>query len=309
MEEQDDTTVAGSDERSPGSGRRRPYLIVMSGRRFGEAIQVTRDNILVGKGPDADLRLEEEGVSRDHAKIVLFPKNVCIVKDLGSTNGTYVNGDEIQAHPLEHGDQIRVGTSTLLRFSIEDAIESQLREHLFSQATSDPLTGIKNKKAFDDELIRNLAYSRRHGEELSIVLFDADHFKRVNDEHGHSVGDEVLKELTERVTKTIRVEDHFSRVGGEEFALVLRGIDTVGAGQAAERIRVAVSQTPFSVADKMLDVTISLGCATFDKARHARSEDLLQEADRELYRAKGTGRNCVSPTVTPSMSPGSVSTG
>lgn len=290
----DDTTVAGSQERSPGSGRRRPYLIVMSGQRFGYAMPVTKKNVLIGRDEQADLFLDEDGVSRHHAKVVLLSGNVCMAQDLGSTNGLFVNDERVEAHPLEHGDSLRLGESAWLRFSIEDKIEAQLRAHLFEQATSDPLTGTKNRKAFDDHLKREIAYAKRHGTALSLILFDADHFKRINDERGHPVGDAVLKALTERVDKAIRTEDHFSRIGGEEFALVLRGIDHEGVMLAAERVRKCVAKTPIQVAADSIGLTISLGCVTYDPTVHGSVTAFVQEADEQLYCSKERGRNCAS---------------
>ncbi len=289
----EETTVAGSQDRSPSSGNRRPYLIVMSGARFGFALEVTSGNVLIGRGEDAQLVLDEDGVSRHHAKVVLLSGNVCLAQDMGSTNGTFVNDERVEAHPLEHGDRIRLGESTWVRFSIEDKIEAQLRAHLFAQATSDPLTGIKNRTAFRDSLTRELAYTRRHGAALSLILFDADHFKNVNDTHGHSVGDFVLKTLAERVSRTIRTEDHFSRVGGEEFALILRGIDREGVVLAAERLRKCIGESPIVYKDIRIFLTISLGCAVFESRRHLRAEDFIQDADGQLYRAKQEGRNRV----------------
>lgn len=290
----EDTTVAGSQERSPGSGRRRPYLIVMSGRRFGYAMPVTKENVLIGRDEEADLFLDEDGVSRHHAKVVLLSGNVCLAQDLGSTNGLFVNDERVEAHPLEHGDSLRLGESAWLRFSVEDKIEAQLRAHLFEQATSDALTGLKNRKAFDDHLKSELAYSKRHSTALSLILFDADHFKRVNDELGHQVGDLVLKELAQRVGQAIRTEDHFSRIGGEEFALVLRGIDPEGALLAAERVRKCIAATPVLAADHEIELTISLGCVTYAPALHGTTSALVQEADEQLYRSKERGRNCSS---------------
>jgi two-component system, cell cycle response regulator len=287
----EETTVAGNRDRSPSSRSRRAYLIVMSGERIGHALEVISSSVLLGRGDDAGLILDEDGVSRHHAKVVLLSGNVCLVQDLGSTNGTYVNDVRVEAHPLEHGDRIRLGDSAWLRFSIEDKIESDLRAHLFAQATSDPLTGIKNRNAFHDTLTKELAYSRRHNSSLSLIIFDTDHFKELNDTYGHPVGDAVLKAVAERVSKTIRTEDHFSRIGGEEFSLILRGIDRDGVILAAERIRKCIADAPIAHRELSVTLTISLGCATFESKRHQQREDLIQDADQQLYRAKASGRN------------------
>lgn len=295
-ETKDDTTVAGSDERTPGSASRKPYLIVISGPRFGDAVPVTKENVLVGRDPVSQLSLEQEDISFHHAKVIVLPRDIYMVKDLGSTNGTFVNEEKIDNFPLEHGDVIRIGLSTRLRFSLEDTIESRLREHLVSQATSDPLTGLKNKQGFTDELQRAFAFSRRHGEALSLILFDADHFKLINDQYGHNIGDAVLRELGARIKSIIRSEDYLSRIGGEEFALILRGIDKFGAVQVAERVRRVIADQAISADEQLISLTISVGCATFNALAHDTPEALLLEADERLYAAKAAGRNQVNPS-------------
>jgi len=145
-------------------------------------------------------------------------------------------------------------------------------------------------------MVRAMAFSRRHKQPLSLVTFDVDHFKRVNDEHGHLVGDDVLRGVSAIFQKEIRLEDSLARVGGEEFCVILPGIDLPHGVLAAERLRVALESAPVPSMAGPVEVTVSLGVAEFDATRHPSLETLMTEADGRLYEAKEGGRNRVMPS-------------
>ncbi|MEN8167972.1 MAG: GGDEF domain-containing protein [Pseudomonadota bacterium] len=154
----------------------------------------------------------------------------------------------------------------------------------------DALTGVKNRAAYESNLSREIEISRRRSSELSLIVFDIDHFKRVNDRFGHTVGDLVLKNVAQAVEASIRCSDALYRIGGEEFVVVLNGTDRSGAQLLAERIRKNIESLVFT-SPRALNVTLSLGVATLVKEDSARK--LFERADAALYRAKGTGRNQV----------------
>ncbi len=295
VHEEDETTVTAYANPEGRSDQKAPFLVVLAGNSAGRSFRLDTGSCTIGRSTDADFLLDDEGISRKHARVALGPDGRMRVKDLKSTNGTFVNDEKVDSRVLESGDRIRLGAATTIRYALEDEVEANVRQRLFNSATHDPLTGVQNKRAFDDQAVRALAYARRHKSPLSLVIFDIDHFKSVNDNHGHQVGDEVLKSVARRVLEAIRLEDTLCRVGGEEFAIVLPGIDQENALLAADRVRTIISRDPFESAAGDLDISISLGVATFDAVQHPNVESFVFSADQFLYQAKRSGRNCVQP--------------
>lgn len=291
---EDETTVAKRSTDESKTRQLYPCLLVLTGRSLGKAFRLEKASVSIGRGEDSDVRLEDDGVSRQHAKVISLPEGLLMIKDLNSTNGTYVNEEPITAHPLADGDRIRIGATTVLKFTVQDAMEVDLREQLYNAATRDALTGAQNRRAFEELMARDMTFSRRHKTALSVVLFDIDHFKKINDTYGHTAGDEVLKQLVKRVQETRRVEDTLVRLGGEEFCVVLAGTPEAGAVLAAERLRLAISRLPFEVGGASIPVTVSLGVAQYSPASHLNLEALMHAADQCLYEAKRAGRNRVA---------------
>ncbi len=138
-----------------------------------------------------------------------------------------------------------------------------------------------------------VAFARRHSTSVSLVIFDLDHFKKVNDTYGHPAGDAVLVTVAERVQKALRTEDVFARYGGEEFVVILRGIDLEGAHKVGERLRAIVDASPIPADSLSIPVTLSAGCAALTCCPEPSTVALIAIADRRLYAAKRAGRNRV----------------
>jgi diguanylate cyclase (GGDEF)-like protein len=138
-----------------------------------------------------------------------------------------------------------------------------------------------------------VAFALRHGKPLSLVIFDIDYFKQVNDDYGHPAGDAVLRDLAERVQGTTRSEDIFARYGGEEFVLICRDVDALRASRAAHRIKALVSGEAFKLAGRDLEITVSLGVADLSMLLEPSATALVEAADSALYAAKRNGRNRV----------------
>jgi diguanylate cyclase (GGDEF)-like protein len=153
----------------------------------------------------------------------------------------------------------------------------------------DPLTGAGNRVALEQSLRREIEMSRRHGQALSVIMLDMDHFKSLNDTHGHLAGDAALRATALLLKEQLRNVDMVFRFGGEEFFLVLSNTSPDAAAIVGERIRAAIESLPFLVGEKQVRLTASLGCATYQM--HESLENLAQRADEALYDAKRKGRN------------------
>lgn len=272
--------------------QRHAYVVVLQGSNVGEMYKIEGPETVIGRAMTAQVRLNDDGVSRRHCRVLQVGGRI-IIEDLGSANGTLVNGDIVQHHELAEGDKIRLGATTTLKFTYQDNLDESFQQQMYDAALRDGLTRTFNKKFFLDRLATEFVYAKRHRTMLSLVMFDVDHFKRVNDTYGHLAGDAVLVTLARITQSLIRTEDVLARYGGEEFAIICRGIPLVNAGVVGERIRSAVEQTPFEYQGSRLPVTVSVGIAALPEANVASAQDLIKESDEALYEAKRTGRNRV----------------
>jgi two-component system, cell cycle response regulator len=278
------------------AAKKTAYLIIISsktGAAVGRMVKLDQGEFLMGRAADTQLQVEDDGISRKHCKLSAAPNGSHQLVDLGSTNGTYLNGVKINVATLQDGDKIQIGANTVVKYSIQDELEEQYQRSIYESATRDGLTRVFNKKYFLDTLRKEFAYCLRHRVPLSLVMFDLDHFKVVNDTYGHVAGDFVLQKVAAKVSETVRTEDLFARYGGEEFALMLREAPADKALRCAERCRRAVDGAEIVFNGTPIKVTISLGVATLFDSDFAQPEDLISAADTYLYRAKQAGRNRV----------------
>lgn len=292
-EDYDERTVVGQipGALTPAARGDEAYVIVIAGPNVGEMFKIG-EGAYIGRGTESAIRLTDTEISRKHAQLRVIAGKV-VVEDLGSTNGTFVNGVPVDRLALEDGDKIQVGTTTILKFSYHDDLEEQFQRQMYESALRDGLTGAFNKKYFLERLEAEVAFAARHGSPLSLLLFDLDHFKRINDTYGHLAGDYVLTALSQYVAGTIRQEDVFARYGGEEFTVLSRGIAGEGAAQFAERMRYGIEKYGFLYEDQRLPVTISVGIASIPQPPIDTPHLLVDAADKALYVAKESGRNRV----------------
>jgi diguanylate cyclase (GGDEF)-like protein len=272
------------------------YLIQISAKSaagIGRMLKLEKAEVVMGRSTEAQLQVEDDGISRKHAKVILGPNGHFQLVDLGSTNGTFLNGIKINVATLQDGDKIQIGQNTVFKFSMQDKLEEQYQKSIYESATRDGLTRIFNKKYFLDTLRKEFAYCLRHRVPLSMIMFDVDHFKKINDTYGHPAGDYCLTRIAQRVTETVRTEDLFARYGGEEFVVMLRESAEERTLACAERCRKAIDSADFNFGGTPIKVTISLGIATLLDSDFSQPEDLIGAADKYLYRAKKSGRNRV----------------
>jgi two-component system, cell cycle response regulator len=271
--------------------RDRAYLIVLAGTDVGKMFKLDQGETVIGRSHRADIRLDDDSISRMHVKVSLEGTQV-FIEDLGSSNGTLVNGERTARIGLRDGDKIRLGETAILKFTFHDRLDESFQEKMYNAALRDPLTKAYNKKYFVDQLNTELSYAKRHGTALSLLIFDLDHFKRINDTYGHVAGDNVLIQIADMVQGMLRHEDVFARYGGEEFVIVLRGIALADASILAERIRVGVFAGTFANGGTRLPVSVSVGVAAYRDGMNDPLE-LVEDADSALYAAKQAGRNRV----------------
>ena len=269
----------------------RPALVILTGKLIGKKYDLAKDENVIGRSGDCEVAIEEEDISRSHARLTVAKGRVIVV-DLGSTNGTYINRRKVKGCvQLQNGDQLRCG-NTIFKFLSEGSMDSVYHDELYKQATLDPLTSVFNRKHFNHQLESEFARARRYRRPLSMLLMDLDHFKRINDTHGHLAGDLVLEKTAELVRNSLRAQDVFARYGGEEFAIVLPETTGDNAVALAEKLRGKIQAAVYEFGGKKIQVTTSIGVATLT-ASHTGCTELISEADKKLYAAKNSGRNTI----------------
>jgi two-component system cell cycle response regulator len=264
-------------------------LVRMDGAEAGRIYVIAGGETRIGRGGENDIVIDDSGVSRRHACVVCRGSEYS-VDDAGSRNGTVVRGHRVQSARLRPGDYVQLGGRATLSFQVLDGQQQDLLRQLYESSTQDALTKVSNRKHFTDRLAAEVAFSRRHGTSLGLLLIDIDLFKRVNDQYGHAAGDSVLMQLAATLARELRAEDFLARVGGEEFAVVLRGIVIEGCASLAERLRARVAARSLPVGEHELAMTISAGCAAL-KGTEVSAHGLMAIADERLYEAKRQGRN------------------
>jgi diguanylate cyclase (GGDEF)-like protein len=280
-----------------GPQLRRSCLIVYSGNETGKRYVLDGPHMSIGRLADTAVFIDNPSVSRRHAEIETSGE-VVVIRDLGSSNGTHVNETRISAPvPLKHGDLIRLG-KVILKFYEHESVDVLLHDRIYRMATVDSGTEIFNRQYLTDFLNGEFKLAKLTGRPLSVIYYDLDFFKSVNDRFGHGGGDLVLKE-TARVAKAVlRKDDLLGRLGGEEFVVVLPNTVAAGAVDLAERIRLAMEAHQFTLPadparghpEQVHRQTVSLGVAELIPSM-LEARQLLDAADRALYQAKQSGRN------------------
>jgi diguanylate cyclase (GGDEF)-like protein len=289
------TTVLTEDPTGPTDGATGTAAVVLihpAGPFLGRRFDLAPAGSIVGRQDEAEVHLDHEGVSRRHARIWKHGED-WMIEDLGSTNGTFVEDKRVPKARLSDGDLVRIGTA-ILKFLGGSAVEAAYHEAIYKMAIHDALTGVSNRRMLIEFLDREVARSVRYHVPLSLVLFDIDHFKKVNDEHGHLAGDAILREIGRRLRPRIRKEDLLARYGGEEFACVLTGTPRMGALVFAKSLHMTVGASPFDIEGGSLRVTVSVGIADIDGKTKVTLDELMRRADAKLYEAKKNGRNQIA---------------
>lgn len=283
------------------TGDLRPALVFLRGELLAVPIPLERDSVILGRALEADVRVNDARASRLHARITSerdpgSGEYFYRIVDLGSTNGTLVNGLPVQSAILRNGDKVTIGEH-LLRFEMLDEIDREFQKQIHRLLVHDELTGLLTSKSFFSELRREAARAQFESRPFCVLMMDLDHFKNVNDTYGHVTGSKTLEEVGACIIRALRAGDVAARFGGEEFAAFLLDADIAQGIVAAERVRLAVEQCEFTLtrpnsADGPAThrITISIGIASYPNDARDPIE-LVELADTALYRAKRSGRN------------------
>ena len=290
------TAVAAAaeiDQPAPGTGGSDAMLVVLTGPAIGRSYALSEKSVSLGRSEAAGIYIPDPRISREHCRI-FREGSTYLVADLGSTNGTFVDSTRVEAPiPLQNGMRIQLGSHSVVKFQRMDALEAAVQRRLNDAVFTDALTGAHNRRYMDLRLAEEFSFARRHLRPLSLLLLDIDHFKAVNDNHGHQAGDDVLRGLSGMLRRFIRREDVLCRYGGEEFLIIARGITQAQGMMFAERVRDVVSRTPMASEKNPLTVTVSIGVATYTQDPDDTLKTVMGRADQALYRAKNGGRNRV----------------
>lgn len=294
----DRTVITAIHNISPDSDTKRAYILFLTGPLVGKIHLLEEGTTSLGRSNDVDVAINDTRISRHHVTLHTNGDKVAI-EDLGSTNGTYVNGHRIKGMTeLHDGDKIQLSSNTIFKFAWQDKTENIFHKELYKMAVLDPTTALYNKRYFMERFTEELSLARRNKTPLSVLIMDIDFFKKVNDTYGHLAGDLVLQQIGRLLKQMTRQEDVVARYGGEEFVVMLRSSDEESAYQTAERIRKNVEKFRFEFEGKTIPVTISIGMCTMPQdAAEVTTESMIKTADECLYHSKENGRNQVTRTL------------
>lgn len=267
-------------------------VTIISGPRTGISFQIEpHTDMTLGRSPDADMQIVDTGISRNHINLH-FDGSSVIVEDLQSANGTYINGTKLTGRiEIKNGDQISIGVSTVLKFSLNNQLDTEYKDYIEEQLSKDVLTKAYNRKAFAHFLNSTFIAAKRDFSSVCLFMIDVDNFKAINDTYGHQVGDKILKHIADKLIQTVRSADIVCRYGGDEFAIICPNISSLRGLQLAEQIRCNVEAMRFSVGDHKINTTLSIGVSNFPDNDIQCVSQFIAYADKAMYKAKRKGRN------------------
>lgn len=297
LEETIISNINGLDAKSAST----PCLLIIAGQHIGKLYPLDRKNkISVGRSSDCEIWIEDNTISRRHFEIDPT-ENGFMITDLKSTNGTYVNHTRIETAQMRPGDKIQISRDTIIQFDLFDEDQKLSEQKRYEMGVKDPFTGAFNKSYFLQRINDEFSFSYRQDIPLSLILFDIDHFKLINDTHGHLAGDQILQEISQLVFDSIRRDDVFCRYGGEEFVIIMRNTPCQAAVNLAERLRIKIEGHPFQYESTKIRVTISAGVSTLVNKNFRDYVAMIADADNYLYKSKGNGRNQIQATCRPQI--------
>ena len=263
-------------------------------QRLGSRFRLSSGTTLeIGRSAAVGISLPEVmSISRKHARL-RYSGRVVTVEDLGSTNGTYVNGQPVHGKvALRSGDRFQTA-AVHFKFLHERDVENAYHLAIYELVSKDGLTEIYNKRKYEEEVQRELARAVRHQRPLSLIIFDLDEFKGINDTYGHLCGDFILKQIATLARELVRPEQILARVGGDEFVILAPETDASGARTLAHKLAERISGFDHQYGDVKIPVSCSFGVAEL-APEMITPQALYQAADRALLRSKREGRRRIT---------------
>jgi diguanylate cyclase (GGDEF)-like protein len=271
----------------------RASFIVLAGWEIGRELAFESDSAILGRSPVADLTVALPSVSRQHARFertTEMGKTHYFVHDLGSMNGTLLNGNPVTTAEIQSGDKLQMG-DVVLKFMLQDAFEVQFHKEVHRRIHYNDLTGLLTIESFRPHLERAITETAPGGR-FTVAMTDLDGLKQVNDTFGHPMGSLVIQEMGAMIREVLRPDDRAGLFGGDEAIMLYSDANLTEAKELAERLRSLVEQRQFCFEEETFRLTISQGLAEYP-AHGVTCEQLIAAADGALYAAKAAGRNCV----------------
>lgn len=272
------------------------YLVIIGGMDMGNVIPIDQPRITLGRAPECTVVLQDESVSRVHAEVVQRETEGVLIRDRGSTNGTFVAGQRITEAVLKKGDKVLLGRRTVLKYEVYDQLDAAYQKKIYESSTRDGMTGVYNRRYLNQRIVSEFSFAKRHSMWLSMVIFDLDEFRKINERFGHRNGDQVLVSVTGCVSSILRTEDLLARYGGEEFAIIAPGTNYEGGLALGQRVRQQVEHEAVIAEDgsgKVIKTTVSVGVAAVAPGFAGEAAAIMAAADANLHEAKQSGRNKV----------------
>ncbi|HYA37666.1 MAG TPA: GGDEF domain-containing protein [Candidatus Methylomirabilis sp.] len=271
-----------------------PCIVHFSGRLTGVTYWLSSEKeLIIGRAPEADVCIQDRRVSQRHARVVVSPEGAVFVEDLGSTNGTYVNGKKVTRSTLRDGDKVHISRHYILKFCYEENVPPDVIGRSGADATRDALTGVYARQYLLMRIDEDFIQARQQNEDLALLILAVDDFAKINETHGRNTGNMVLREVAKVVSSMPHREAVLARYENDAFALLLRNLSEGGTVVLAQRIRRAVRDHDFIRKSKKIPVTVSLGIGMLTR-NMKNPMDFVREVQSYLDKAKKAGRDTIN---------------
>ena len=247
----------------------------------------------IGRAPENDLCIRDQSVSQFHARVVLTPKGAVFVQDLGSTNGTFVNGEKVVRHTLWDGDKIHIGRQQVLRFCFQADAQPEANSSSKTDAARDALTGVYTRQYALTRIEKDFIRAKMRHQDLALLMFDVDGFEEIKETHGPDTGDMVLREVAKVVSSVLRREDIFARYDEHTFSVLLSYQTEAAVVALAQRIGRVVKYHSYPHEGKKIRVTLSLGISSLSR-KMKNAMDLISEVQDCLEKARRAGHDTIN---------------
>jgi two-component system cell cycle response regulator len=299
VKDNDETTDRMDDRAAPveASGRpATPCIVHVSDTLSDTVYWLSADKeIKIGRAPANDICIREMSVSQFHARVVLTPKGTAFVEDLGSTNGTFVNGEKIVRHALWDGDKIHIGRHQMLKFCFLLNAQPEAAGGSKTDATRDALTGVYTRQYALTRIEKDFIRAKMRHQDLALLMFDVDGFDEIKETHGPDMGDMLLRDVAKLVSSELRREDIFARYDDHTFMVLLRNQTEATVVALVQRIGRIVKFHSFSHEGKKLRVTLSIGIGSLTR-KMKNATDLMSDVQACLEKARRAGHDTINGT-------------